>query len=84
MFYEAGSKIPSLNKSAQLGRNLLFSPSWRETFSSVPVGEKPFVQSQLERNLFFSPSWGETFCSVRFGEKPFVQSQLGTSYGLTV
>ena len=74
MFYEAGSKIPSLNKSAQLGRNLLFSPSWRETFSSVQVGEK----------IFLSPSWGETFCSVRFGEKPFVQSQLGTSYGLTV
>ena len=67
MFYEAGSKIPSLNKSAQLGRNLLFSPSWRETFSSVPVGEKPFLQFEL----------GRKFSEVPVGEKPFVQFGLG-------
>ena len=43
-------------------------PSWGETFCSVPVGEKPFLQSQLGRNLLFSSVWGETFCSVPVGD----------------
>ena len=55
-------------------KDLSFSPSWGETFCSVPVGENPFVQPHLGRNLLFSHRGGETFCSFPVGEKPFAQS----------